>query len=317
MPRPSTSRHGMMEAAIVGGLSLLTAALVFITYARFPVEEFYNVSKVGLSGATGRMIVELNFPIAFIALALLPIAVSTLLSASWRPRLTVIAAILAAALCLVAAVPGVVKQSDLDFKPVNLVPAAGVAITAILIALAIRARGIGPVEPWRTSDTVAAIVGGIFLLAGLPWVLAQAGFYIESVPGLGRIFMSKGMENGVEEIYVHLGDHHGYSGLLILLSALVLRRVIGLLRPFWLDRVLSAYVAFMAAYGIANVIQDGWYEQVLRRGWSSYDIPNTTVPALTPVWGLILLGAVILWFVMFHEPSARRESRHRPIMRLS
>jgi hypothetical protein len=307
----------MLEAAIVGGLSLLTAAAVFITYARFPVDAFYNISKAGLSGAAGRMIVELNFPIAFIALALLPVAVSSLLAANWRPQASVIAAILAAALCLVAGVPGVVKQSDLDFKPINLVPAAGVAITAILVAIAIRVRGIGPVERWRGSDTVAAVVGGIFLIAGLPWVLAQAGFYIESVPVLGRVFMSKGTENGIEEIYVHLGDHHGYSGLLILISALVLRRVIGLLQPFWLDRALSAYVAFMLAYGIANFIQDGWYEQIVKRGWSSYDIPNTTVPALTPVWGLIVLGAVVFWFVMFREPATRRRSSGRAIMQPS
>jgi hypothetical protein len=307
----------MLEAAIVGGICLVVTLAVFITYARFSVEEFYNISKTGWSGAAGQAIVTLNYPVAFIALALLSIAVSSLIAVREHPRMIVLAAITAAALCLVAGYPGVVKQSDLDFKPVNLLPAVGVGITTVLVAMAIRQRGFGPAGPWQPSDTVAAVVGALFLFGGLPWVLGVAGFYIESVPLLGRIFMSRGTENGVEEIYVHLGTHHGFSGLLFLISALVLRRVIGLLQPFWLDRALSAYVAFMLAYGIANFIQDGWYEQIVKRGWSSYDIPNTTVPALTPVWGLIVLGAVVFWFVMFREPATRRRSSGRAIMQPS
>lgn len=314
MPRSSTPRHGMTEAAIVGGFVLLLTVILFATHVRHPVEAFYNVSGEGLSGGASRAVVFLNYPVAFVALVLLPIAVSSLLASAWHARAVVVAAIVAAVLCLVAAAPDVVTQSDLDAKPINAAPAAGVAITAVLIILAIRVNGFGPVQPWNRGDTIAAVVAGIFTLLGLPWLLAFAGYYIEDVPLLGRIFMSKGTENGVEQIYVHLGDHHSFDGYIFLLSALVLRRVVGLIQPNWLDRLLSVLVAFIAAYGIANFIQDGWYEQVVRRGWSSYDIPNTTVPAVTPVWGLILLGTAILWFVLFREPASRRTSHQRPVM---
>jgi hypothetical protein len=220
----------------------------------------------------------------------------------------------AAAFCLVAGAPGVVSQSDMDFKAINVIPAIGVAIVLVLVVLAIRANGFGPVRPWTRADTVRATIGGIFAFGGLPWIFGMAGVYIEDIPLLGRIFMSKGVENGAEIIYVHPGDHHGFDGLLFLLSALLLARVVGTVVLRWLDRALSAFLAFMLAYGIANFTQDFWFEQVVKRGWSEYDIPNTTVPSLTPVWGLILLGTVIAWLVMFHEPSSRRRADHRPVI---
>ena len=314
MNRTFTQRPGLLEAVIAGGVTLLFALAVLITYARFPVEEFYHVSEVGLRGAIGQTLVFLNYPGAFIALALLPITTSSLLAAAWYRREVVVAAIVAALLCLVAAGPDVVTQSDMDFKLVNAIPAVGVAITAVLVLLAVRANGLGPVRPWQRADTVRAVIGGIFALGGLPWMLGMAGFYIEQVPLLGRVFMSKGTENGAEVIYVHLGTHHGFSGLMFLLTALLLARVVGTVTPHWLDRLLSVFVAFMLAYGIANFTQDFWYEQVVKRGWSSYDIPNTTVPAVTPVWGLILLGALLAWLVMFHEPAARGRSHQRPVI---
>ena len=308
MPRPVSLRHGMLEAAIVGGFCVVTALAIFITYSRFPAEDFYSVSESGVAAAAGRMIVSLNFPIAFIAIALLAITVSSMLAAAWHPREVSAAAIVAAALCLVAAAPGVVQESDLDVKWINAVPAIGVAITAILMALAIRENGIGPIAPWSRADTIASVFGGIFVLAGLPWIWAQLGFYMDNVPLLGRIFLSKGDENGPGEAYVHLGDHHGTSGLLLLICALVLRRVIGLIEPRWLDRALSGYVAFMAAYGIANAIQDGWHEQIVKRGWSGYDIPNATVPSINWVWGAMVLGAVIAWLLMFRATASPRNA---------
>ncbi len=314
MNRSFARRPGMLEAAIAGGITMLFALAVFVTYARFPVEELYHVSEEGLRGGAGRTLVFLNFPGAFIALALLPIAASSLLAAAWRRRAVVVATVAAAAFCLVAAAPGVVSQSDMDFKVINIVPVIGVVIALVLVGLAIRANGFGPIRPWERSDTVRAVFGGIFVIGGLPWIFGMAGVYIEDVPLLGRIFMSKGMVNGVEEIYVHPGDHHGFDGLLFLLTALLLARVIGAVTPRWLDRALSGFVAFMLVYGIANFLQDFWYEQAVRRGWSSYDIPNTTVPAATPVWGVILLGSVIAWLMLFHNPATRDRSRHRPVI---
>ena len=58
----------------------------------------------------------------------------------------------------------------------------------------------------------------------------------------------------------------------------------------------------MAAYGIANIANDAWFEQVVKRGWTNWAIPSVLRPDLTIAWGLIVLGAVL-----FYAASARAE----------
>ena len=56
---------------------VLVAALtlaVFVTYARLPADQLYNVSGSGLRGGLSRVVVELNFPDALIALGILGVA---------------------------------------------------------------------------------------------------------------------------------------------------------------------------------------------------------------------------------------------------
>ena len=65
-------------------------------------------------------------------------------------------------------------------------------------------------------------------------------------------------------------------GSLLVLSALILSR--SRLVDVWLRRAYSALVSLMAAYGAANLAQDFWHEQVVKRGWTSWDIPSALVP---------------------------------------
>ncbi len=66
----------------------------------------------------------------------------------------------------------------------------------------------------------------------------------------------------------------------------------------------------MAAYGIGNIANDAWIEQVVHRGWTSWSIPNVLHPELTIAWGLILLGAAVLYasvgLVGRQEPAEAR-----------
>ena len=79
---------------------------------------------------------------------------------------------------------------------------------------------------------------------------------------------------------MHLGEHHGWHGSLMLLSALVLSRVQagGRLR-IW----LLIGTAALAAYGAVNATQDFWQEQLVKRGTVDWAIPSALYPGLKPV----------------------------------
>ena len=61
---------------VVGVLAIADIA----TYARVPVAELYHVSRGGLAGGASRVVTYLNYPVAFVAIALLGLAVSRVLA---------------------------------------------------------------------------------------------------------------------------------------------------------------------------------------------------------------------------------------------
>jgi hypothetical protein len=62
-----------------------------------------------------------------------------------------------------------------------------------------------------------------------------------------------------------------------------------------LREVLSAYLALMFCYGVANIANDFWIEQVVKRGWTTWQIPNVLEPRATVAWAIIGLAAAMLW----------------------
>jgi hypothetical protein len=118
------------EVAIVWALVAASLVAVLVTYARLPADQLYDVSGTGFRAGLSRVLVDLNFPAALVALAVLAVVAGRL------PRRARPAAVVAAVLCGVFAVPGVVKQSNLDARWINVVPAAGVAIVFVLSLLA-------------------------------------------------------------------------------------------------------------------------------------------------------------------------------------
>jgi hypothetical protein len=286
-------RPGLAEVLAVWVLFGLVVVEVWVTYARLPIEELYNVSGTGLAAGAGRALVFLNYPTALVAIGVLGVLAERL-----RGRLAFLAAV-AAALCAVVVVPGVVDQSDLDAKPINAVPAVGVLLAVVLTGIALARGGVGASRPFGGAwDTVRAVLAVVLLLGSVPWLTGELGFYADDVPGLG-FFMSDepSPEPGHPDLRaVHLGHHHGMDGTLAALAALALSRVVSQVRTRSLHGALGFYVALMLVYGLANALQDFWFEQLVKRGITSLELPTMTVPKASWAWAAIVLAALVIQF---------------------
>ena len=192
--------------------------------------------------------------------------------------------------------PGVVDQDDLDAKAANALPALGVAIAVVLTAVALARGGIGASRPFGGGwDVARAVLAVVILLASIPWIAAELGFYL-SEPRARSIFMSGQVLAGARPSR-HQGrapgpsPRHGRRAARP--RALALSRVVAQIRGRRLRLALGFYVALMLVYGLANALQDFWLEQLVKRGTTSLQIPSMIVPTLSWAW-LAILGAALL-----------------------
>lgn len=267
---------------------------MLVTYWRLPAAELYNVDEEGLARGAGRALVFLNYPTALVAVALLAIVADRL-----RSRTATAAAVAAALLCATVVWPGVVEQSDLDAKPVNAAAGIGVLAAAALTAVAVARGGIGEVRAFGGWDLARVAFAAVLVAASLPWIAADVGFYVDSIPGLGALFLSGELrpEPGHPELTaVHLGHHHGMDGTLLALSALALSRVVSQLSKRVLRTAFALYLSLMLAYGLANAVQDFWLEQLVKRGATSLEIPSLIVPKASAAWAALVAAALLIHF---------------------
>jgi hypothetical protein len=292
-------RPSLREAVVVLAVLGLVLLAVFTTYARLPGDELYRTTQNGLSGGAGKVLVFLNYPVALVALAVLAITVDRLRPRA--PRSVTVAAVLAAALCLVVVVPGVVSPDHVDAKPINALPALGVLVVLALMVWSLRTDGAGVAE-WRVrGDAVRVAMAALLLLWSLPWLFAELGFFAPWP------FLSDVVPAGESDAAVHVGRHHGMDGALLALSALALSRPLAGLRSHRLAVVAGGYLSVMLTYGVASTAQDGWLEQVVKRGWTDAELPNVTEPSPSLGWAVILLTAVLVYRFWF-RPQPRLPS---------
>ena len=294
-------RIGLTEVTAIWLLLGAVGIATTVTYARIPTAELYHVSDTGIAGGLGRALVYLNFPVGLIAVATLPFVLPRL-PATRGVRAVAIASLV---LCAVVAVPGVVDQSDLDAKWINIVPAAGVALAVGLWAWALR-DGIGPPDPWERLDWFRLAVAVVVVFVALPWEFAELGVYVSHVPVIGHLFLGAQIRPsaGVEPTLhaVHLGRHHGMDGTLCVLSGLALSRVVKDVSGRVLHELGALAVAVLVVYGALNAANDVWDEQVWKRGWTDTMLPSFLRPGLT--WGfLILLVGVAVAFAVVRRVS--------------
>jgi hypothetical protein len=305
-----------VEVVLVWVLFAVVTVEVLVTYSRIPSRELYHVSGSGIEGGLSRALVFVNFPVALVALAVLGLIYTRLPGRAYR-GVAILAAVLSAAVFW----PGIVSQADLDARPVNAVAAIGVLLALVLTG-AVASKGGVSRSSWHRADWVRAALALVLLVAALPWLAADLGLYSNGVPLLGRLFQSgqflperPGLPNFAPA--VHHGHHHGLDGVLLVLTALVLSRRVAR------RAALAAYLSLMFCYGIANFANDFWIEQVVKRGWTSWEIPNVTEPRVSVAWSMIVIASVGLWALWVRlvdwsgdeESSLRTESDRLPARR--
>src|SRR5919201_5992486 len=299
-PRQSSETRARPEVLAIWALLAVVGLEIIATYWRIPAHELYHVHRHGLANGLSRAATFLNFPAAAIAIATLPSSYERRPRA-WR------AAVAAAALvlCCFTFAPGVVRQSNLDARPINAVAAIGVLLALLL--------SLGRPRPWRRlrGDQVRLAVVVVLLLVALPWIGADLGFSYGGVPVLGQIFQTNELraQPGITALHpaVHLGNHHGLDGLLMAVSALLVLRIP--IRRLALRAAGTAYAAFLSAWGIANVVNDAWLEQVVKRGWTTTEVPGVLSLHWNWTWTAVVAGAALV----FAYSSRTRSSIHSDI----
>jgi hypothetical protein len=289
-----------VELFFVWALCLIVSAEIFATYTRLPALELYHVSGSGFEGGASRVLVYLNYPVALIAIAVILVTLD---------RLPGLAAKVVGAVGLVCSMavflPGVVDQGDLDARPVNAVAALGVAIAVGLTIVLASRGGIERPPAFRAArgDVLRMGIVVIAVLLAVPWLLADLGVSLNGVPVLGSLWQTGELRTqprvaGLHPA-VHHGHHHGMDGLLLVVTALLLSRRIPAISSRRLRVPTAAYLSLMLAYGVGQISNDFWIEQVVKRHWTDWEIPDVTQPSFGVAWGLIILAAVAIYAVWF------------------
>lgn len=291
--------HRQPELVAVWALLALVGLAVFVTYSRVPPTELYNVSHSGVVGGASRLVVFLGFPVSLAVFAIVPVAYDLAAIPRRRPLLA-LTAVATIPLCATIAIPGVLKESDLDAKWANAPAAIGVAL-AILVTVAALANRLAPAAPrWARADTARLVVALVLLVCATPWIAAELGFYL---PGhfflTGQIRPFAGEGGHALGPAVHHGDHHGLSGVELALVAIALSRVVPRMQRSWRRPLAAAYLSLLLIYGLANALQDFWLEQFVKRGWTTSRIPSLLHPSLSFAWGAMLIAAAVVFLLLF------------------
>jgi hypothetical protein len=286
----SDVRASRLVLVVWAMFAVVTAAIV-VTYSRLPPEQLYNVTGSGfVHGGLSRALVYVNFPVGLAAMAMLLVLADRM---SPERRLAAVAAFV---LWIPIFSSRVLSESRLDATWRNAIPAAGVALAALLTLT------VTAVRPARLrGDRVRLVCGTAVVLLALPWIAAELGFAFTDVPVLGQNFQTQELryQPGPYVVHpaVHYGDHHGLEATLLVITALLLSRMLGAIRSSGLRAASGFVCALLIAYGIGNIANDFWTEQVVKRYWTTRLLPNVLEPRLNAGWLAILIGATLLWLV--------------------
>jgi hypothetical protein len=312
-PPPAPGLTGVLA---LWAMWLVVCAATWATNARIPVSSLYGVHGAGVVSAAGRVVVLLGWPVALAAIPLMAVAVERFLAyprSQGATRMVEAGSVVSIALCLTIAWPGAQQASRLDARFVNAPAAVGVAIAFGLTMYVLATTGKGVRLPRTRAAVSWTAVFLVLLFLSLPWLLANLGYYTGDIPGLHRLFMSKQVlpEPGHPHLRaVHLGNHEGIDGVLLAITAVVLVRTLGEMARTWRRTALAAYLSVLLVYGLGVALGDGWHEQIVKRGWTAWRVPNVLHPSASWAWLVVLVAALLVWlgiraWLLAHERRAR------------
>jgi len=294
--------------AAVWAMFAAVLVAVVITYTRLPPDELYHVDGHGfVGGGLSRAVVYLNFPVGLAGVYLLLAQADRM---SRRLRGLAVAAFL---LWMPVFSSRVLSQDYLDARWANGVPAFAVALM-LVVTLATPAR----IPERLRGDRARIAVAGAFLVLALPWLAAELGFDFTGVPLLGQVFQTHELRRqpGIPELHpaVHYGDHHGLEATLLLLVALAVSRMLGTIRGSRLRHTFGLLTGVLIAYSVMNVANDAWIEQIVKRGWTNWLVPDVLEPRLNWGWLVIVGAGVALWLTLVRPQLTQTgvDSRARP-----
>lgn len=283
---------------MVWALCGLATIAVFETYWRIAPGELWKVHNSGFVGGIGRAFVFVSFSPAVAALAVLPIVADRL-----ERRAAHVLAIVAFALCATVAVPNVQTPNHLDPKWSNTWAVVGVGLT---VALTAWAANRGRRERRRTSragDRLRVVLFVVILFWATPYIAAEMGFHLDGVPFFGWFFQTGKLAPepaaGYVHATVHYGHHHGLDGFLLATTTLLLSRLLGGIRRPGLRTFTAALLALMLVYGLTNMVNDLWSEQVVKRGWTRWEVPDVLQPNASLAWAAMLVAAALVYALFF------------------
>ena len=78
------------------------------------------------------------------------------------------------------------------------------------------------------------------------------------------------------------------------------------MHPTWLRTGLAVYLSVMIPYGVANMANDGWHEQIVERGWAAWAVPDMLRPEPERGPGALRssLAAAAIYFSCFRAKSS-------------
>src|SRR5262245_20391474 len=66
---------------------------------------------------------------------------------------------------------------------------------------------------------------------------------------------------------------------------------------------MRALLAFLFAWGVGNIANNDWLEQLVERGWTSYPIPSALDFTPNWLWLVVLVTAATVYALWCRQPS--------------